>query len=174
MKKMKKAAAFVIALSMVVLLLCGCDTFAKKKAFSDYGNSLQSDVPYWNDLSEASNQTKSSSDPTTMKAVIQSRIIPDLTAISKQAASRNATITDTEIKTIDTEYVNAVTHMNEAYTLILDAINNNGDSAKMNKAMTELNVAMSSLQNYGNGLKAYCGKYGIDSSSIDSMLKLFN
>ena len=173
MKKMKKAAAFVIALSMVVLLLCGCDTFAKKKAFSDYGNSLQSDVPYWNDLSEASDQIGSVNDPTTMKAVIQSRIIPDLTAISSQASSRNATISDTEIKTIDTEYVNAVTHMNEAYTLILDGINNN-DSAKMNKAMTELNVAMSSLQNYGNGLKAYCGKYGIDSSSIDSMLKLFN
>lgn len=173
MKKMKKAAAFVIALSMVVLLLCGCDTFAKKKAFSDYGNSLQSDVPYWNDLSEASDQIGSGNDMTTMKAVIQSRIIPDLNAISNQASGRNATISDTEIKTIDTEYVNAVTHMTEAYMLILDGINNN-DSAKMNKAMTELNVAMSSLQNYGNGLKAYCGKYGIDSSSIDSMLKLFN
>ena len=173
MKKMKKAAAFVIALSMVVLLLCGCDTFAKKKAFSDYGNSLQSDVPYWNDLSEASDQIGSGNDMTTMKAVIQSRIIPDLNAISNQASGRNATISDTEIKTIDTEYVNAVTHMTEAYMLILDGINNN-DSAKMNKAMTELNVAMSSLQNYGNGLKAYCGKYGIDSSSIDSMVKLFN
>ncbi|MBQ6638619.1 MAG: hypothetical protein IJH82_08210 [Lachnospiraceae bacterium] len=173
MKKMKKAAAFVIALSMVVLLLCGCDTFAKKKAFSDYGNSLQSDVPYWNDLSEASDQIGSGNDMTTMKAVIQSRIIPDLNAISNQASGRNATISDTEIKTIDTEYVNAVTHMTEAYMLILDGINNN-DSAKMNKAMTELNVAMSSLQNYGNGLKAYCGKYGIDSSSIDGMLKLFN
>ena len=173
MKKMKKAAAFVIALSMVVLLLCGCDTFAKKKAFSDYGNSLQSDVPYWNDLSEASDQIGSGNDMTTMKAVIQSRIIPDLNAISNQASGRNVTISDTEIKTIDTEYVNAVTHMTEAYMLILDGINNN-DSAKMNKAMTELNVAMSSLQNYGNGLKAYCGKYGIDSSSIDSMLKLFN
>lgn len=173
MKKMKKAAAFVIALSMVVLLLCGCDTFAKKKAFSDYGNSLQSDVPYWNDLSEASDQIGSGNDMTTMKAVIQSRIIPDLNAISNQASGRNATISDTEIKTIDTEYVNAVTHMTEAYMLILDGINNN-DSAKMNKAMTELNVAMSSLQNYGNGLKAFCGKYGIDSSSIDGMLKLFN
>ena len=173
MKKMKKAAAFVIALSMVVLLLCGCDTFAKKKAFSDYGNSLQSDVPYWNDLSEASDQIGLGNDMTTMKAVIQSRIIPDLNAISNQASGRNATISDTEIKTIDTEYVNAVTHMTEAYMLILDGINNN-DSAKMNKAMTELNVAMSSLQNYGNGLKAYCGKYGIDSSSIDSMVKLFN
>ena len=172
MKKMKKVAAVVVALSMIMVLLCGCEGLAKRKALADYGQQLQSDVPLWNDLSEVSKQTQSSNDMTTMKALIQSRILPDLEKISIQANARHGSIGDTELQTIDNDYVTSVDHMKEAYSLILDGINTS-DQAKLNKAMNELTVTMNSMQDYATGLQAYCKKYNIQDSNIENLTDAF-
>ena len=56
--------------------------------------------------------------------------------------------------------------MSDAFEMMLDGINTE-DQAKLNKATSELNVAMQELSQYASGLQQYMNSYGIkDDGSI--------
>lgn len=169
MKKSLKVMSLVLAILLVASALVGCANFEKKKAFMDYQASLGTDSAMMNSMSEDMDKVQSAinkNDLTTTKAILQSKINPTLKQLSQNATNRHSTITDVELANVDTHYMNYCSHMSDAFTMMLDAINTE-DQAKLNKAMSELNVAMTEISSYADGLQKYMDTYGIkDDGSI--------
>jgi len=169
MKKTVKITSVLLAVLLVVTALTGCANFEKKKAFMEYSASLSSDSDLYNSIQTDMDKVQTAinkRDLTTTKAVLQSKINPALKTLSQNATNRHSTITDTELANIDSHYVNYSTHMSDAFEMMLDGINTE-DQAKLNKATSELNVAMQELSQYASGLQQYMNSYGIkDDGSI--------
>lgn len=163
MKKSLKITSLVLAILVVACALVGCANLDKKKAFIDYQASLGTDSAMLDAMADDMDKVQSAinkNDLTTTKAILQSKINPTLKQLSQNATNRHATITDVELANVDTHYVNYCSHMSDAFTMMLDAINTE-DQAKLNKAVSELNVAMSEITTYADGLQKYMDSYGI-------------
>ena len=172
MKNLGKKITVLFAFACVLALLVGCAGFGKKKAFAEYGASLNEDSVYWNELTDASGQVKANTDMNTMKAVIQARIIPSLKVVSQNAKTRNAGITDSEIKALDNHYVACTDKLLEGFTYMLDGLNNS-DMDKMNKGNAAVNAANVELIEWVNGVDTFMKNNNIkDDGSIASIKQM--
>ena len=172
MKNYGKKIAALLMMVCVVAMLTACAGFGKKAAFAQYGQSLNSDNAYWNELTDASSRVSSSSDATTVKAVVQARIIPALTTIQANAKSRNAGITDSEIKALDDHYVACVDRLLEGFTYMLDGLNTN-DMSKLNKGNAAITQANTELGDWVDGIDKFMKNNNIkDDGSIASVKQM--
>ena len=172
--KMKKVVMSVVILVMLVTVLAGCESVEKKKAFIDYGQSLSSDAELWRSISEASGSINFNRDMTGSKATIKSIIIPGLKKLATTSKARNDSITDAEIKKIDSDYVKSCEKLASGYELILTGIEKN-DNSIMQQGVHDVEAAMNNMKNYATGLQSFMNTYGIkDTAGVDEMVKLFN
>ena len=163
MKKTLRIMSVTLVLAVLISTLAGCESVEKKKAFMDYASSLQSDADKLNEIQtsmDTVNDAINKRDYTTIKANLQAKINPALVELNKSADARHASITDAELATIDAHYVGYTKHMSDGFALLLDGINTE-DQAKLNKAMGEMQVAMTEISTYASGLKGYMDSYGI-------------
>lgn len=159
-------------MACVLLVLTGCAGFGKKKAFIEYGQSLNADSVYWNELTEASKVASSSTNTTTIKASVQARIIPALKVIASNAKQRNDNLTDSEIKALDKHYVASCEKLLEGFTFMLDGLNNN-DMSKVNKGNVSVNAANTELIEWVNGIDTFMKNNNIqDDGSIASVKQM--
>ena len=172
--KMKKIAASVVVLLMLVTVLAGCESSEKKKAFIDYGQSLSSDAEIWKSISEASGTIDFNRDMTGSKATIKSVIIPGLKKLQTSSKARNDSITDPELKKIDADYMKSCENLASGYEKILAGIDKK-DNAVITQGVNNVEAAMNNLKNYATGLQSYMNTYGIkDTVGVGDMVKMFN
>lgn len=173
MKRIQKIGIVFVLMAAMCATMFGCTMSPQKKAFRDYGRSLQSDSSYWQAISESSDKMDTR-DMTSAKAVIQASIIPNLDKIEQNAIARNSSITDPELQKADEQYVQCVQNLKKGYALILDGINNN-DRDTVNQAINYIQGAVTNMKGYVTSVKSYMNKYGIKSDeSMDEVLKELN
>lgn len=174
MKKMGKKLSLALITVCVLVILTGCASMGKRAALGEYGQSLKSDSPYWDELTDASSKVNGSTDINTMRAVVQARIIPSLQVISNNAKTRNSTITDSEIKALDDHYVVCVDKLLEGFNYMLDGINTN-DVNKIKAGNLSVTAANAELDAWVSGVDTFMKNNNIkDDGSIAAVKQMIH
>ena len=151
-----------MALSAVLILvsLVGCTTsFGKRQAFREYVSSFKSDEITMESFTITAKEFDRVKDYKTLLSLIDTEIgyIDELVA---SAEKRNSSITDSEIKDMDDNYLQSLKDIRSAYKLLYDGINEK-DEKKMDLGVKQAESCIENVKEYANKMQKFAEKYNL-------------
>ena len=170
-----KKVTLVVSAFALLASLVGCASFQKQKAFREYVSNLGKDQMTMKAFTISTNQLSTETDYKKFLSGLNTSI-GYLDTLIASAETRNANISDSEIKDMDDSYVQTLKDMKSSFKMLYEGIDEQ-DEKKINLGKKQMESAANNVKAFATKMKNYADKYNMGNEKefeeIEELLNSF-